>query len=774
MNKFFTTFVFFLVCHFILAQNGIIRGIVSDGETGDPISFGTVQLVGTDRGVTTDLDGFFSFGNLAEGSYTVLASYLGYDSTVVQVQLQKDAIEFIRLPLKSGGIQLSTVDVSARKEKARSDVQISKVTVTSADILSLPSTGGEPDIAQYLSVLPGVVSSGDQGGQLYIRGGSPVQNKILLDGMIIYNPFHSIGLFSVFETEAIRSVDVYTGGFNAQYGGRISAIVDIQTKEGNKKRHSGLVSASPFQAKVLLEGPIKKLNPETGTSISYLLTGKQSLIDQTSKTLYSYAVDENFFNLTDNPNNLRPEDIGLPYEYTDFYGKLSFNGGNGSNLDLFAINFEDNFAVPGLANLNWKNTGGGANFKLVPTSSNIVIDGNISFGNYDIALEQPNQGPRQSGITNFQALLNFTYFGKNNQLNYGFDFTGFNTNFEFVNPIGITLDQKNFTTEINAYAKYKHVFGKLIIEPGLRIQYYASQSTASFEPRFGIKYNATERLRFKAAGGQYSQNLISTQNDLDIVNFFTGFLAGPEESLFLPGTGTPTKDRLQKANHLVAGVEIDLGKNVSINLEGYFKDFTQIIDLNRNKLLVSDPNFVPLTGEAYGGDISVEYRYGRLFFTTNYTLGWVNRDDGDQIFPTSFDRRHNVNALLTYKFGNDNAYEFGARWNLGSAFPFTQTQGFYESPTAGSNPVILDILTNNGDISVLLAQQINGGRLADFHRLDLSLKRTFSFGKYTELDLVASVTNAYNRQNIFFVDRITNNRVNQLPILPSLGATFHF
>lgn len=592
--------------------------------------------------------------------------------------------------------------------------------------------------------------------------------------MVIYNPFHSIGLFSVFETEAIRSVDVYTGGFNAEYGGRISAIVDIKTKDGNQKQLSGLVSASPFQAKVLLEGPIKKLNPETGSSISFLLTGKQSLIDQTSKTLYSYAVDENFFNLTDNPDGLNAADIGLPYVYTDFYGKLSFNGGNGSNLDLFAINFTDKFAVPGLADLSWKNTGGGSSFKLVPSGSNIVIDGNISFSDYNINLVQPDQGPRSSTITNFQALLNFTYFGRNNQLNYGFDFTGFNTEFEFVNPIGITFNQKSFTTEINAYAKYKHTFGNLIIEPGFRMQYYASQNAASFEPRFGIKYNATEALRFKAAGGLYSQNLISTQNDLDIVNFFTGFLAGPEETLFQPGTAMATRDRLQRAAHLVAGIEIDITKDLLINIEGYFKDFTQLIDLNRNKLLATDPNFVPLTGEAYGGDISAEYRKGRIFFTANYTLGWVNRDDSEQVFPTSFDRRHNVNALMTYKFGPGNAYEFGARWNLGSAFPFTQTQGFYESPTEGSNPVVLDILTNNGDIGILLAGNLNGGRLADFHRLDISLKRTFSFGKYTELDLVASVTNAYNRENIFFVDRITNNRVNQLPILPSLGATFRF
>lgn len=754
------------------AQSGIIRGTVTDAETGDPISFGTVQILGTQDAVNTDLDGFFSFANLPAGDYQLKATYLGYDSTIVNVALQEDKIEFVRIGLKASSVNLVTVDVSARREQARSDVKVSKISVSSEEILSLPSTGGEPDIAQYLAVLPGVVSSGDQGGQLYIRGGSPVQNKILLDGMVIYNPFHSIGLFSVFETEAIRGVDVYTGGFNAEFGGRISAIVDINTRDGNKKKLSGLISGSPFQAKVLLEGPIKKLNPETGSSISFLITGKKALLPSTSKKLYSYAIDENFFNLEN--SGLTAEDIGLPYNYTDIYGKINISGGNGSEVNLFGFNFKDDFDVTNVAALNWTNGGAGVSFKLVPTSSNVVMDGNLNYSKYDVNLSQGDDGPRRSAITNYGALLNFTYFGKNNQINYGFEFNSFNTDFSFQNPLGITFNQTDFTTELNGYAKYKQTWGKLIVEPGLRVQFYASQSAISIEPRFGLKYNATKSLRFKAAGGLYSQNLISTQNDLDIVNFFTGFLAGPEETVLQPGSNEATKDRLQKAVHAVAGVEVDLTNDLLLNLEGYYKGFTQLIDLNRNKLTPTEPNFTALTGKAYGGDISLEYRKGALMLAANYTLGWVDRDNGEQVFATSFDRRHNVNAYGTYRFGKDNAYEFGLRWNLGSAFPFTQTQGFYEAPQAGSNPVILDILSNNGDLNVLLANQINGGRLSDFHRLDASLKRTFSFGGDVELDVTASVTNVYNRENIFFVNRVTNERVNQLPILPSLSGTFRF
>lgn len=777
MRKVFLLLAILSFTGLLSAQSAILRGNVFDGDTGEPISFGTVRIQGPgglNRGDNTDVDGFFSFANLPTGDYRLIASYVGYDSLVMNVNLAvENEIEYQRLNLISSGVQLQTVAVSARREQARSDVAVSKVTFSAAEIMAIPATGGEADIAQYLTVLPGVVSSGDQGGQLYIRGGSPVQNKLLLDGMTIYNPFHSIGLFSVFETEAIRSADVYTGGFNAEYGGRISAIVDIKTREGDKKKFSGLVSASPFQAKVLAEGPIKPLNPETGSSISFLVTGKRSLIAETSTSLYDYAVQENFFNLEDTAS-ITGADIGLPYNYQDIYGKVSLVGGNGSKLNLFGFNYADDFDVPSVAALEWTNSGGGASFNLVPARSNIVINGVLSASTYDVSLRERDGAPRNSRIENYTAQLNFTYFGGKDEISYGFDYNGLNTKFTFLNPLGVTFNQEDFTTELNGYVKYKRTMGGLIVEPGLRVQYYASQNTFSIEPRLGLKYNATDFLRFKAAGGLYSQNLISTQNDLDIVNFFSGFLVGPESTLFEKDGVTPADDRLQKAVHAIVGIEIDANDKLTFNVEGYYKGFNQLIELNRNKLSAIDPDFVILDGVAYGGDISAEFRTGKMLLAGNYSLGFVTRDDGQQEYPTSFDRRHNINAYGSYIFGTDNVWEFGFRYNFGSAFPFTQTQGFIEEPDFTSEPVLPNVLTGNGDLGVILSPDRNGGRLSDFHRLDLSLQRTFSFGKNARLEVTASVTNAYNRENIFYVDRISNQRVNQLPILPSLSGTFYW
>ncbi|MEZ4951190.1 MAG: carboxypeptidase-like regulatory domain-containing protein, partial [Saprospiraceae bacterium] len=278
----YLTFLFLLITIGVQAQKGIVRGNVYDKDSGEPIGFCNVFLEGTTYGNTTDVNGFFTISEVPAGQYRLVAQFIGYDTSSVEINLKDGAIVFENLYLKEGGIQLEGVEVSARKDQARTTVAISKVSVSQQQIKALPSTGGVADIAQYLPVLPGVIVSGDQGGQLYIRGGSPIQNKILLDGMTIYNPFHSIGFFSVFETETIRSVDVLTGGFNAEYGGRISAIVDIKTREGNKKRLAGKVGVSPFQANAIIEGPIVKLNEtEDGGSTSFLLTAKQSLLDRT-------------------------------------------------------------------------------------------------------------------------------------------------------------------------------------------------------------------------------------------------------------------------------------------------------------------------------------------------------------------------------------------------------------------------------------------------------------------------------------------------------------
>lgn len=742
----------------VLYSQGIIRGNVFDKETGEPIPFASVGIVGTSLGDDTDDAGFFSIADVPNGQQTISVSFVGYEDFNFEVDVRKGGITYKAVYLLASGIQLDQVEISGKKDQAKTEVQISKVQVTAKQIKSMPTTSGDADIAQFLPVLPGVIMSGDQGGQIYIRGGAPIQNKILLDGIIIYNPFHSIGFFSVFETEIIRNADVLTGGFNAEHAGRISAVVDIKTREGNKKRISGVASVSPFQSKLLIEGPIAKLKETGGGSTSFILTGKHSYLDRTSPTLYNYAT---------------PDGNGLPFAFTDLYGKLSFVAENGTKLNLFGFNFQDRVNYQNTADIRWNTTGVGASFLLIPSSTNLVIGGTMSYSGYDISLQQIGSDLRTSGLDGFNVGMDFTYYGATSEIKYGFELNGFRTNFNFRNQLGITINQFDNNTEIGGFMKVKYRMGSLVIEPGLRMQYYASLNNFSFEPRLGAKVNLSDHVRLKFAGGVYSQNLISTVNERDIVNLFVGFLSGPDELLFQPNSSQRTSHKLQKAIHGIGGVEIDITDKIELNVEPYIKRFTQLINLNRNKLRPSDPNYITETGNAYGLDILLKYNDKNQSVWFTYSLGKIERNDGFQIYPAGFDRRHNINFLYNYAFGREKSWEFSTRWNFGTGFPFTQTQGFFNNNTF-SGGLDDDYLSSNDNLTVIYATERNGGRLPAFHRLDMSLKKTFKFGKYTRLETTAAVTNVYNRNNIFYLERLTNARIDQLPIMPSLSVALFF
>jgi len=377
-----------------------------------------------------------------------------------------------------------------------------------------------------------------------LRLSSPIQNKVLLDGMTIYNPFHSIGFFSVFETEIIRNADIYTGGFNAEYGGRISSIMDITTRDGNQGGIKGRASVSPFMAKLLLEGPLKKRTEDNGGSISYILTGKHSYLDESSKILYPY---------------IDTTGEGLPFGFTDLYGKISFKGENGSKFNLFGFNFKDHVNYQAVSDLSWNSYGVGSNFLLVPGTSKVLIEGKLSLSDYKLQLIEENGQERRSGINSFNFGFDFKYFIKENELKYGIEVSGFSTDFSYVNSTNATIDQEENTTELGTYFSYRIVKPRLVIEPSLRMQYYATLKTLSPEPRLGLKYNIDENFRVKFAAGIYSQNLISASSDRDVVNLFYGFLSGPDnlqtEFTDEEGNVRDVTHSLQKANHLIAGFE---------------------------------------------------------------------------------------------------------------------------------------------------------------------------------------------------------------------------
>ena len=758
-----------------IAQDNDIKGFVYEESTGEPVMFSNVFLKGTTLGCSTTENGYFNITRIPDGKYTLCITCVGYDTLTDQVSLAHGQTINKKYTLKETSLTLETVSITADKVEARTETKTSVITVTPKTINKIPSVGGQADLAQYLQVVPGVIFTGDQGGQLYIRGGSPIQNKVLLDGMVVYNPFHSIGLFSVFDTDIIRNADVFTGGFGAEYGGRISSVMDISTRDGNKRRWAGKLGASCFGAKLTLEGPLKKPKTNDDMAITMVLSAKNSYLEQSSKALYKYASED-----------------GLPFNYSDIYTKFSLNAPNGSKVNLFGFSFNDRVNnYKALSDFNWNSWGAGTNFLVIPGKAPVMIEGNVAYSSYTSNMREDNNPNRYSKIEGFNMGFDFSYFLGKNTLKYGIEILGFSTDYVTYSTYGgHRINATNYSTEIGAYGKYKASIGNLLLEPSLRFQYYASFTEPSIEPRIALKYNISDNIRLKGAAGRYSQDFVAATSDRDVVNLFYGFLSGVDN---LPDyyNGNKITSKLQKANHYVLGTEIDLTNDLTMNIEGYWKQFTQLTNLNRSKMYEDNPenalendlvkkDFMIEDGDAYGFDLSLKYENRHWYFWGVYALGFVNRNyekyEGGQVnlitYQPHFDRRHNVNLILTYTAGDLRQWEFSGRWNFGTGFPFTQVQGFYEF-LSFQDGIYFDYTTTNGELGVIFGD-LNQGRLPTYHRFDIDAKRKFFFNEHTTLEVDLGVTNVYNRANVFYVDLITYETVHQLPILPSLGLTLSF
>ena len=766
-----------------VAAQCTVKGVLFDESNGEAIPFANVVLDGTSHGCATDINGFFLINKIPAGQYTLKVKYMGYEEYSEVITLAKGKTITRTIHLKPAAQMLKAVEITDNKvEERRTQTQVSVEKLTASQIQQMPSIGGTADIAQYMQVLPGVSSTGDQGGQLYIRGGSMIQNLCLLDGMIVYNPFHSIGLYSIFETDVILNADIYTGGFGAEYGGRMSSVMDITTRDGNKRRHSGKIGLNTFGANLILEGPLKKESDKSKTTISYLLTAKNSYLSKSSKVFYNYV------------------DGGLPFDFLDLYGKLSFNSGTGSKLNLFGFRFDDRVnGYQAIADYHWQNIGAGTNFMLV-TGASAILDGSIAYSKYNITLDDGSKDDKFSEIGGFNMTMQITNFLGKNKMKYGLSIEGYTTNYRFVNDYSHTIEQREPSTTLSMYGTYNLNAGKFIADPGVRMVYYATLQSFNLEPRLAAKYNATDNLRFKMAGGFYSQIFLDARSDNDIVNLFSGFLTGSGD-LHVPSTflGKEVTTTVQKAKHLVLGAEYDLTEHITLNAEFYYKHFDQLLNANRNKMYKdNDPvytqpgspyqqseylmkDYIIEEGMATGFDISATIDLERLYLWATYSLGYVERKgqvtdkvitDESYTYSPHYDRRHTVNLLATYALGEWREWEISARWSFGSGFPYTQTQGVYQQLLFGNN-IATDYTRESGEYSLHYAE-LYKGRLPSYHRMDLGVKRKFSIGTHSILELNLSATNVYSRENIFYFNRTTFERVNQLPILVCFGATMTF
>lgn len=758
-----------------------LRGRVVDAD-GQPLEGAVVSIPSLKLGAYSNASGIYSINRIPEGEYEVFAFFIGYDSAKVTAFMPKNGVVTEGFALEERIVFTDEVVITGSQtgQIARTQVTTGVTPITAQEIKLLPSVGGA-DLAQYLQVLPGVVFTGDQGGQLYIRGGTPIQNMTLMDGMILYSPFHSIGLFSVFDPDYIRTVDVYSAGFGANYGGRISSVIDIKTRSGSVNETKGKLSVNPFSASLLLEGPLKR--GDAGAGVSYLVSARRNYINQTSPQVYPYVGDS----------------LGLPYTFQDLYGKITASDGV-NTASVFGFSHTDDVLYEFPANIGWDSYGGGAEFQLLPAEAGAIIRGNFAWSKYQSALRSQSENfPRSSSIQGFNGQLNVGYiFNSVDEFNFGMQFLGFDTDYVFTNSFGFVTAQQSSNTEAALFTRYKKVFKvkkgskefeRAVIEPSLRMHYYNNQVTPRLEPRIRTKLNFPG-LSFSASAGMYSQNLMSASSDRDVVNLFQGFLSAPTQL-----ANRVERTTLQTSWHLLGGIEAQLIKDVTTNVEAWAKNFTQLTNINRDKIFPDDPDFITETGLAYGFDFILKYQSPKFYVYANYGWSKVERTDRlDQAeprtYPPVFDRRHTINFLGAYKTGSFEArdglgrrirakftepkWEFSMRWTLGSGFPFTQTQSFFEKLDFRDNGAQTPITTQNGTLGLILTDELNGGRLPYYHRLDFSARKRWVFFNKMLLEADVTLINAYDRDNIFYFDRVRLEVVYQLPVLPSAGLTLKF
>ncbi len=751
-----------------VAQTGTIKGFVYDASTGQPMPLATVSIAGTNLGVVTDPDGFFMILKVPEGNQTVRVSYLGFEDVLKPAMIRTNTMEQLVVHLKPLTYQLQAATINAERRRQEHINPVSAHHLTSVTLNRVPGFTGQSDLAEYLQVIPGIIFTGDRGGQFYVRGGEPVQNLVKLDGMTVISPFHSIGFASVFDTEIIGSVDVYTAGFDARYGSRLSSVIDVKTRIGNRREFKAKTSASTFGYGFTIEGPLKKMTEKSPSSVSIVLSDKGSYIKKTAGKLYPYL-----------------DAAGIPFNYNDLFGKVSILGRKGDQLDLIGMHFTDGADYSGLVRSTWENNGGGLRFLVSPSGSRLLFESTLYYSDYRGKFLEPPKRPRTTRYNTLEGMFKIFYNGPAFKFVWGTELNVSNTLHTFTGIGDLLKEDEYFSTELFTYMDATFETDRFLIEPGMRLHYYADKSNISPEPRLKVRFRINDLLNLNFATGLYSQNLISTSSTEDVVNIFQGYYISPS---YIQNTfrGDYIDNKIQLAWHAVGGLSYLGNENLKLTVEGYVKDYYRMINYNRNKLFDIIVNievannypeyqtkyFVFEKGLAYGVDFLADWTGPSWNLYLAYSLGFVTREDEFMTYAPHFDRRHNLNFVGGYKLGGKKDWDIKLRWNLGSGFPFTQSYGLYESLTLGSGKLSIDPAVS-GDLYIWYAP-LNEGRLPWYHRLDISLQKSWKFLKNQSIEAVVSVMNLYNRQNVFYINRLTTERINQLPILPTLGLTWRF
>ena len=711
-------------------QFGKLRGIVTDSTNGEALAFCNVYMQELKIGASTNERGLFIINSLpANKNYIVVVSYVGYATEILSVDILPDKINDIEIKLKPLNIELQTVEKIGEKmiQKNSTDIGLERISIK--QIENLPK-GVETDVMRSLQYLPGVSNTGDVSAKYYVRGGTSDQNLVLLNGVTIYNPFHSLGIFSVIDPDMINSIEFYKGSFTSEFGGRLSSVLNVVSKDGNKYRFGGKASMSFLTAKGVVEGPIP--------NGSFILTGRKSTSD---KILKKFLNDQT-----------------VPIDFYDFSFKLNYSSPDlwhNAKFTFFGFFSGDKLVYndPTRENFNWKsNLIGFEWFQIydVPVYSRIAVS--LSQFDGEVIPNLTSIKPKKNLINDFNVSVDFNLVSDSkDELGLGLNLKVLDTQLKSENLEGAITDISRYSGNFTLYGKYKLLrsenFG---LDAGARVNISGLTRSGSFvpEPRISLTYRFLPFISFKAAWGIYLQEVATVSDEDEVISIF-------EPWIIIPGYLNPTKG-IQYS----AGLDVDLDESLKIGIEGYYKLTQNLPIINSKKYYDFEYDLIGGSGESYGWELLLNYTESPFAFTGSYTLSWAYKKVDDYLYYPKYDSRHAINLSIEYSIGF--GWVSSAVWSYSSGLPFTQLMGYYDKIYLTN---IFDPWYHNGNLNpYLILGDPNLGRLPSYHRLDIGVSKTTElFGLRTDIDF--SIINTYNRKNIFYFERDTGKQVNMLPFL---------
>lgn len=754
------------------AQKAVVRGIVRATNDGEVLAGATVAVPALNLGTVTDEDGFYTL-MLPAGEHKVQASYLGFTPYTRQVRITGEEQQRLNFSLEPANTELREVQVETNTLRQKlNDTRMSVEKLTSRQAKLLPALFGEVDLVKVLQLKPGVQSGGEGSSGLYVRGGGPDQNLVLLDDAAIYNPSHLFGFFSVFNPDAVKSVELYKGGFPAQYGGRLSSVMEVKLNDGNNEGIRTTGGLGLISSRLTVDGPIVR------DKLNFVVSGRRTYADIFTRQINRLSED-------------RKDYSPIPdYYFYDLNARLTYKIGEKDELalsgyygrDFFGFDDEDfKFAFDWgntMGNLRWRHK---FNNSLYATTSLQTSRYQYSIRNeIDVFALSLTSAIRDFTFkTDFDLFLDGGHSVKFGALATHHHFTVGRLNFQATDS---TLDIGAGSTfgglEFGAYASDDYqVSARLSVNYGLRLSGFRSDTTyLALEPRVAAKFNLTENASLKAS-------FASMKQYIHLVAYSGASLP---TDVWYPSTANVAPQRSQQ---VALGFSQLFGRGrYLLTNEVYYKWMRNQLDFREGaNLFVNDSlqkEFLFGIGRSYGNEIYLEKIKGKTTGWVGYTLSWTYRkfdgantlDDinGGHWFPTRYDRRHDLSLVLLHQLSK--------RLSLTGAFVFGSGSP-YSIPVAR---MAFQDVEGKGTSIVPIYENRNAYRLGSYHRLDLSAVLKLR-PRHGEAELTFSVYNVYNRRNPYFVyfDQVKDEETRQVigfqakqvslfPVIPSVTYNFKF